>query len=68
MVVFPCCKINLGLNVVERRSDGYHNIETVFYPIPLHDNLEVLSAKNATQPYLSIRRDMSWRARRTTIW
>ena len=52
MVVFPCCKINLGLNVVERRSDGYHNIETVFYPIPLHDNLEVLSAKNATQPYL----------------
>ena len=52
MVVFPCCKINLGLNVVERRCDGYHNIETVFYPIPLHDNLEVLSAKNASQPYL----------------
>ena len=41
MVVFPCCKINLGLNIVERRPDGYHNIETVFYPIPLHDNLEV---------------------------
>lgn len=41
MIKFPCCKINLGLNVVERRPDGYHNIETVFYPIPLCDALEV---------------------------
>lgn len=38
--------------MIERRPDGYHNIETVFYPIPLHDNLEVLTARNATQPYL----------------
>ncbi len=52
MLVYPCCKINLGLNIVERRSDGYHNIETVFYPIPLHDNLEVTVAKNASSPYL----------------
>lgn len=52
MVVFPCCKINLGLNVVERRTDGYHNLETVFYPIPLHDNLEVITVKHASQPYL----------------
>ena len=43
MVVFPCAKINLGLNIVARRTDGYHDIETVFYPIPLHDNLEVVS-------------------------
>lgn len=41
MIIFPCCKINLGLNVVERRPDGYHNIETVFYPIPLCDALDV---------------------------
>ena len=41
MVVFPNAKINLGLNVVERRPDGYHNIETVFYPIGLSDILEV---------------------------
>ncbi len=34
-----CAKINLGLNVVERRIDGYHNIETVFFPIPLFDTL-----------------------------
>ncbi|MDO5075020.1 MAG: 4-(cytidine 5'-diphospho)-2-C-methyl-D-erythritol kinase [Bacteroidales bacterium] len=52
MLVYPCCKINLGLNIVARRSDGYHNLETVFYPIPLHDNLEVLEARNATAPYL----------------
>lgn len=41
MLAFPCCKINLGLNVVERRPDGYHNIETVFFPIPLCDALEI---------------------------
>lgn len=43
MIVFPCAKINLGLNVVAERSDGYHDIETVFYPIPLADALEVKS-------------------------
>lgn len=37
----PCAKINLGLYVTERRSDGYHNIETVFYPIPLTDTLKI---------------------------
>lgn len=52
MIVHPCCKINLGLNIVARRPDGYHDLETVFYPIPLHDNLEVTEARNATTPYL----------------
>lgn len=41
MITFPCAKINLGLNVVSKRDDGYHNIETVFYPIPLYDALEI---------------------------
>ena len=41
MITFPCAKINLGLNIVKRRPDGYHNLETVFYPIPLCDALEV---------------------------
>lgn len=41
MIVFPNCKINLGLNILHKRSDGYHNIETIFYPIPFTDVLEI---------------------------
>lgn len=41
MITFPCAKINLGLNVIGKRDDGYHDIETVFYPIPLTDALEI---------------------------
>lgn len=41
MTSYPNAKINIGLNVVERREDGYHNIETIFYPIGLHDVLNV---------------------------
>lgn len=41
MITFPQAKINLGLNVVARRADGYHDLETVFYPVPLCDALEV---------------------------
>ena len=42
MIVFPNAKINLGLNVVARREDGYHNIDSLFYPIPLNDVMELL--------------------------
>ncbi len=41
MIVYPNAKINLGLNIVEKRPDGYHNLETVFYPINLLDALEI---------------------------
>lgn len=41
MITFPCAKINLGLNIVGIRPNGYHNLETVFYPIPLYDALEI---------------------------
>lgn len=41
MITFPNAKINLGLNIVEKRPDGYHNLETVFYPVPIEDALEV---------------------------
>lgn len=44
MISFPPCKINLGLNVLSKRSDGYHNLETCFYPIPLTDALEIVPA------------------------
>lgn len=41
MIDFPCAKINLGLNIVSKRTDGYHNLQTVFMPIPLTDALEI---------------------------
>lgn len=40
-IAFPMAKINLGLNVVRRRADGYHDLETVFYPVPIKDALEI---------------------------
>ncbi len=42
MITFPNAKINLGLNIVEKRKDGYHNIETVFYPVGWKDVLEII--------------------------
>ncbi|MDO4162987.1 MAG: 4-(cytidine 5'-diphospho)-2-C-methyl-D-erythritol kinase [Bacteroides sp.] len=50
MLTFPNAKINLGLNITEKRPDGYHNLETIFYPIPIEDALEVTvrSETNAT--------------------
>ena len=42
MIIFPNAKINIGLNIIEKRDDGYHNIESVFYPIGLCDGLEVI--------------------------
>lgn len=41
MIIFPIAKVNLGLNVVERRPDGYHNLQTVFYPVGIQDALEI---------------------------
>jgi 4-diphosphocytidyl-2-C-methyl-D-erythritol kinase len=45
MIVFPNCKINLGLNILKKRSDGYHDLETIFYPLKLTDALEVIEQK-----------------------
>ena len=45
MVSFPNAKINIGLNITEKRPDGYHNIETIFYPIGLCDKLSFEIAK-----------------------
>lgn len=46
MVVFPNCKINIGLNILDRRQDGFHNLETAFFPIPIKDSLEIIRAKD----------------------
>lgn len=48
MILFPNAKINLGLHISSRRSDGYHNLETIFYPIPLVDALELIVAPDAS--------------------
>jgi 4-diphosphocytidyl-2-C-methyl-D-erythritol kinase len=47
MICFPNAKINLGLNITEKRSDGFHNIETIFYPIGWNDALEVIVLDSA---------------------
>lgn len=44
MIVFPNAKINIGLNITERRPDGYHNLETIFYPLMIKDALEVIES------------------------
>src|SRR6476661_208026 len=54
LILFPNCKINLGLYVTGKRPDGYHNIETCFYPIPLQDVLEIIEQPDATETTLSL--------------
>ncbi|GAB3896687.1 4-(cytidine 5'-diphospho)-2-C-methyl-D-erythritol kinase [Larkinella knui] len=44
MILFPNAKINLGLHITEKRSDGFHNLESCFYPVPLNDLLEIIPA------------------------
>ncbi len=54
MVRFPNCKINLGLHILDKRADGYHNLETVFYPVAVTDALELLPAPSLPAPQLSL--------------
>lgn len=51
MIRFPNCKINLGLTVVRKRPDGFHDIETVFYPVPLFDVLEVVPSRSGKSSF-----------------
>jgi 4-diphosphocytidyl-2-C-methyl-D-erythritol kinase len=54
MILFPNAKINLGLNITRKREDGYHDLETVFYPLQIRDAIEVIEVNNAgneTEPF-----------------
>ncbi|MFB6342810.1 4-(cytidine 5'-diphospho)-2-C-methyl-D-erythritol kinase [Saccharicrinis sp. FJH62] len=44
MILHPNAKINIGLDIIEKRPDGYHNLESLFYPVPLTDRLEITPA------------------------
>lgn len=54
MICFPNAKINLGLHILEKRSDNYHNIETLFYPIGLKDILECVPVDNTEHPLIQL--------------
>ena len=50
MVCFPNCKINLGLRILDKREDGFHNLETIFYPVLLNDGLEIINNSTSNDP------------------
>lgn len=54
MIRFPNCKINLGLHILGKRADGYHDLETVFYPLYIKDALEIIPLQNEAKPKLSL--------------
>ncbi len=54
MITFPNCKINLGLHITGKRHDGYHNLETIFFPVPLHDGLEIIQQANQNPLELTV--------------
>ena len=51
MQILSPAKINIGLHITSKRPDGYHNLETIFYPIPLYDTLEVKIIDSPQCPY-----------------
>ncbi len=53
MLSFPNCKINIGLNITGKRPDGYHNLETVFYPIGIKDAIEIIESDNENEVIFS---------------
>ena len=59
MIAFPNIKISLGLSITEKRPDGYHNLETVFYPVALEDALEIRTSLTLTENSLST--NMEWK-------
>ncbi|MBS1774493.1 MAG: 4-(cytidine 5'-diphospho)-2-C-methyl-D-erythritol kinase [Bacteroidetes bacterium] len=66
MVVFPNCKINIGLYVTNKRADGYHDLETVFYPVKINDVLEIVPA-GETNIYLH-GKTVAGKAKDNLVW
>ncbi|MCC7401533.1 MAG: 4-(cytidine 5'-diphospho)-2-C-methyl-D-erythritol kinase [Chitinophagaceae bacterium] len=58
MIIFPNCKINLGLRILGKRSDGFHNIETAFYPLQIKDALELI-AESSQSPSAPVQLSLS---------
>ncbi len=54
MICFPNAKINIGLYITEKRPDGYHEIETLLYPIPLYDALEIRKSTTGKTTYQNL--------------
>ncbi len=57
MLYYSNAKINLGLNITEKRKDGFHNIETIFYPLSLRDAMEFIPSKTVSLTSSGIRVD-----------
>jgi 4-diphosphocytidyl-2-C-methyl-D-erythritol kinase len=51
VILFPNCKINLGLHITQKRPDGFHNLQTFFYPVPITDALEIIVQENREAPF-----------------
>lgn len=49
MIAFPNCKINIGLYITGKRPDGYHNLQTVFFPLAINDIIEIIDNKDAPE-------------------
>lgn len=67
MLTFPNAKINLGLNITEKRPDGYHNLETIFYPVPIEDALEI-NILNETESSVCIKQVWKLREKQRVTW
>ena len=59
MIVFPNYKINLGLNILNKRDDGYHELQSVFYPLPFSDILEIIPQKKSEEKKTGISLSLS---------